>query len=33
MTSLSWMTLQGIAHGFLELDKAVVFVISLISFL
>ena len=29
----SWVALHGIAHGFIELDKAVVHVISLISFL
>ena len=33
MTCLSWVALQGMAHGFIELDKAVVHVISLISFL
>ena len=33
MTHLSWMALQGMAHSFTELDKAVVHVISLISFL
>ena len=33
MTCLSWVALHGIAHGFIELDKAVVHVISLISFL
>ena len=30
---LSWVALQGLAHSFIELDKAVVHVISLISFL
>ena len=29
----SWMALQGMAHSFIELDKAVVHVISLLSFL
>ena len=29
MTRLSWVALQGMAHSFLELDKAVVHVISL----
>ena len=33
MTSLSWVALHGMAHSFIELDKAVVHVISLISFL
>ena len=33
VTSLSWMALHGMAHSFIELDKAVVHVISLISFL
>ena len=33
MTRLSWVALQGIAHGFIELDKPVVHVINLISFL
>ena len=28
----SWVALQGMAHSFIELDKAVVHVISLISF-
>ena len=30
---LSWVALQGTAHSLIELDKAVVHVISLISFL
>ena len=30
---LSWVALQGLAHSFIELHKAVVLVISLISFL
>ena len=33
MTWLSWVALHGMAHSFIELDKAVVHVISLISFL
>ena len=33
MTCLSWVALQGMAHSFIELDKAVVHVISLVSFL
>ena len=33
MTRLSWVALHSMAHGFIELDKAVVHVISLISFL
>ena len=33
MTCLSWVALHGMAHSFTELDKAVVHVISLISFL
>ena len=33
MTHLSWVALHGMAHNFTELDKAVVSVISLISFL
>ena len=33
MTRLSWVALQGMAHSFIELDKAVVHVISLTSFL
>ena len=33
MTCLSWVALQDMAHSFIELDKAVVHVISLISFL
>ena len=31
MTRPSWVVLHGMAHGFIELDKAVVHVISLIS--
>ena len=33
MTRPSWVALQGMAHSFIELDKAVVHVISLVSFL
>ena len=33
MTRPSWVALQGIPHGFIELDKVAVHVISLISFL
>ena len=33
MTRLSWVALHGMAHSLIELDKAVVHVISLISFL
>ena len=33
MTHLSWVALHSMAHSFIELDKAVVHVISLISFL
>ena len=33
MTRPSWVTLHGMAHSFTEVDKAVVHVISLISFL
>ena len=32
MTSLSWVALHGMAHSFIELDKAVLHVISLVSF-
>ena len=32
MTHPSWMSLHGMAHSFVELDKAVVHVISLVSF-
>ena len=32
MTCLSWVALHGMAHSFIELDKAVVHVISLVSF-
>ena len=33
MTCLSWVALQGMAHSCIELDKAVIHVISLVSFL
>ena len=33
MTGLPWVALHGMAHSFTELDKAVVHVISLVSFL
>ena len=33
MTHLFWVALQGMAHGFMKLDKAVVHLISLVSFL
>ena len=33
MTHLSWVALHSMAHSFIELDKAVVHVISLFSFL
>ena len=33
MTRPSWVALHGMAHSFTELDKAVIQVISLISFL
>ena len=33
MTHPSWVALQGMAHSFIELDKAVVHVIILVSFL
>ena len=33
MTRLSWVTLHSMAHSFIKLDKAVVHVISLVSFL
>ena len=33
MTHLSWVVLHGMAHSFIELDKAVIHVINLISFL
>ena len=33
MTHLTWMALHSTAHCFIELDKAVIYVISLVSFL
>ena len=33
MTRLSWVALRGMAHHFIELDKAVVHVIRLVSFM
>ena len=33
MTHPSWVALHRMAYGFIELDKAVIHVISLISFL
>ena len=33
MTHLSCVTLHGIAHSFIELDKAVAHVVRLVSFL
>ena len=33
ITCLSWVALQDMAHSFIELDKAVIYVISFISFL
>ena len=33
MTCLSWVGLHGMAHSFIELDKAVVHMIRLVSFL
>ena len=33
MTHPSWVALQGISHRFIELDKAMVHVIRLVSFL
>ena len=33
MTYLSWVALHGMDHSFIELDKAVIQVISLVSFL
>ena len=33
MTRPSWVALHGMAHSFIELDKAVVHVISLVSVL
>ena len=33
VTHLSWVALHGMVHSFIDLDKAVVHVISLIHFL
>ena len=33
MSHLSWVALQGMAHSFFELDKAVIHVVRLVSFL
>ena len=33
MTRLSWVALHSMAHSFIELDKAVVHVIRVVSFL
>ena len=33
MTCSSWVALYDMAHSFIELDKAVVHVVSLVSFL
>ena len=33
VTCLSWVALLGVAHSFIELDKAVIHVIRLVSFL
>ena len=33
MTHPSWVALHGMVHGFTELDKAVILMISLVSFL
>ena len=33
MTHLSWVALHGMAHSFIELDKAVVYAIDLVNFL
>ena len=33
MTCLSWVALHGMAHSFIELDKSVVHVFTLVSFL
>ena len=33
MAHLSWVALHGMAHSFIELNKAVVHAISLVSFL
>ena len=33
MTHPSWVALHGMAHSFIELDMAMIYVISLVSFL
>ena len=33
MTRLSWVALHGLAHSFIELHKAVIHVVILVSFL
>ena len=33
MSRLSWVALHGMAHSFIELDKAVIHVVSLATFL
>ena len=33
LSELSWVALQGMAHSFIELDKAVIHVTSVVSFL
>ena len=33
MTYLSWVALHGVAHNFIESDKTVIHMISLVSFL
>ena len=33
ITHLSWIALHGMAHSFIELDKAVIHVVSFVSFL
>ena len=33
MTCMSWMALHGMAHSFIEVDKVVVHVISVVTFL
>ena len=33
ITCWSWVDLRGMAHSFIELDKTVIHVISLVSFL
>ena len=33
MTHLSWVALHSMVHGFIELDKSVVYVVRLVGFL